>query len=103
VHYHEAFWLIVGGAAPVVVLAVIVAATNEMQMAITLNVKLLFSYRGYSYAGGSSGHPKPAATVTVKVPEPRSTVTMTAPTPGPTVTVLATAPDSSSGVLPALG
>lgn len=47
VHYHEAFWLIVGGVAPVVVLAVIVAATNEMQMAITLNVKLLFSYRFY--------------------------------------------------------
>src|SRR5579863_1057915 len=47
VHYHEAFWLIVGGAAPVVVLAAIVAATNEMQMAITVNTKLLLSNRYY--------------------------------------------------------
>ncbi len=44
VHYHEAFWLIVGGAAPIVILAVVVS-TRELQMVITLNAKLMFSHR----------------------------------------------------------
>lgn len=44
VHYHEAFWLIVGGAAPIVILAVVVS-TRDLQMVITLNVKLMISYR----------------------------------------------------------
>ena len=44
VHYHEAFWLIVGGAAPIVIIAVVVS-TRELQLVITLNAKLMFTHR----------------------------------------------------------